>query len=153
MPDTIEPLDILRIAPLKALPPTTNSIHMHHQFLAQASDTGTPIVPILVGLAIMLFFIAAMWKVFTKAGEPGWASLIPIYNLVVMLKIAGKPVWWIILFLIPLVNIIISVLVALGIAERFGKGAGFAIGLVFLPFIFYPILGFGSATYGGSETA
>lgn len=109
-----------------------------------------PLVVLLVQLAIAVMVIVAMWKVFTKAGRPGWAAIIPIFNLYVLIKVAGKPGWWLILFLIPLVNIIISLLVAFGVAESFGKGAGFAIGLFFLPFIFYPILGFGDAEYSGS---
>jgi hypothetical protein len=97
--------------------------------------------------------IAALWKVFTKAGEPGWAAIVPIYNAIVLLKISGKPLWWIILLFIPFVNFIIGILAALGLSEKFGKGAGFGIGLAFLPFVFYPILGFGSATYVGPKTA
>jgi ABC-type sulfate transport system permease subunit len=91
--------------------------------------------------------IAALWKVFEKAGEPGWAAIVPIYNLVVLLKIAGRPLWWIILFIIPFVNFIIGIVVAFDVAKRFGKGAGFALGLVFLPFIFYPVLAWGDASY------
>ena len=129
---------------------------MLHQILAQSSDAGVPIVLVLVGLVglvVVVLMLASVWRVFSKAGEPGWASLIPIYNGVVLLKIAGKPVWWIILLCIPPVNLIFSILTALAVAERFGKGAGFGVGLAFLPFIFLPILGFGSATYSGSETA
>ena len=94
--------------------------------------------------------IAAMWKVFTKAGKPGWASIIPIYNMVVLLDIAGKPVWWIILFFIPIVNFIFAILTYVGLADRFGKGGGFAVGLILLGIIFFPILGFGSAQYRGA---
>jgi ABC-type sulfate transport system permease subunit len=101
----------------------------------------------LIMFLVMLFMIASLWKVFTKAGEPGWAAIIPIYNAYILCKIAGKPGWWLILMLIPLVNIIIGILVALDIAKNFSKGAGFGIGLAFLPFIFYPILGFGGAQY------
>ena len=103
----------------------------------------------IIILGIFLVVIVGMWKVFTKAGKPGWASIIPIYNIVVMLDIAGKPLWWIILFLIPLVNLIIAIMVSIAIAEKFGKGTGFGLGLAFLGFIFYPILGFGDATYRG----
>ena len=104
----------------------------------------------LITLAIVVLVLAGMWKVFTKAGEPGWAVIVPIYNLIVLLKIAGKPVWWIILLIIPFVNFIILILVALGVAKAFGKGAGFGIGLAFLGPIFYPILGFGDAKYVGA---
>jgi hypothetical protein len=102
-------------------------------------------VVIVVTLAVLT--IAAKWKVFAKAGRPGWAALIPIYNLYVVLKVAGKPGWWLILMLIPLVNVIIGLLALMALAERFGKGAGFGVGLLFLPIIFYPILGFGDAQY------
>ena len=107
----------------------------------------------VVWLAFVLVVIAGMWKTFEKAGEPGWAIIIPIYNVIVLLKIAGKPVWWILLMLIPLVNIIVAILVAIAVAENFGKSAGFGIGLAFLGFIFYPILGFGDARYQGVRNA
>lgn len=103
----------------------------------------------VICLAIVVLVIAGMWKVFVKAGKPGWASLIPIYNVIVLLEIAGKPLWWIILFLIPLVNFVVLILVAIAIAEKFGKGAGFGLGLAFIPMVFYPILGFGDAQYQG----
>ena len=102
---------------------------------------------LLVELVILVLLVVTMWKIFTKAGEPGWASLVPIYNACVMFKIAGKPMWWIILCFIPIVNIIVSILAAIGLANKFGKGGGFAVGLILLPFIFYPILAFGDAEY------
>src|SRR4030095_12401751 len=92
----------------------------------------------------------AMWKVFTKAGQPGWASLIPIYNLYIWCKIVGRPGWWIILLLIPFVNIIVGIILCIDMAKSFGKGVGFGIGLALLGIIFWPILGFGSAQYQGS---
>ncbi len=103
----------------------------------------------LVWLAIVVVVIAGMWKVFTKAGQPGWGVLIPIYNLYLLTQIAGRPGWWVILMLIPLVNFIIAIFLSLDIARKFGKGAGFGIGLLLLGAIFYPILGFGDATYEG----
>ncbi|HVT03066.1 MAG TPA: DUF5684 domain-containing protein [Thermoanaerobaculia bacterium] len=118
------------------------------------SDTGGSAVGAGVGMgiavvyiAILVLIIAAMWKVFEKAGEPGWAAIVPIYNFIVLLKIAGKPVWWIILLLIPFVNFVILIIIALSLARNFGKGAGFAIGLLLLPFIFYPMLAWGDAQY------
>ena len=90
-----------------------------------------------------------MWKVFTKAGQPGWACLIPIYNLYVLCKIAGRPGWWLLLMLIPFVNIIILIILCIDIAKSFGNGVGFGLGMAFLGFIFWPILGFGSAQYQG----
>jgi ABC-type sulfate transport system permease subunit len=113
-----------------------------------------PILFMLIWLAILIVVIAGMWKVFTKAGQPGWAAIIPIVNLYFLLKIARRPGWWLVLFFVPLVNVIIGIVMALDIARNFGKGGGFAVGLIFLPFIFYPILGFGDAQYvGGQEGA
>lgn len=103
----------------------------------------------LIVLAIFVAIIAGFWKVFTKAGKPGWAAIIPIYNLIVLLEIAGKPLWWIILFFIPIVNLIAAILVGLAVARNFGKSDGFGIGLGLLGFIFYPILGFSNAQYKG----
>jgi hypothetical protein len=101
----------------------------------------------LVWLAIVVLMIASVWVVFTKAGEPGWAVLIPIYNAIVFLRVAGKPWWWLLLFLIPFVNIVLAFIVAIAIAKNFGKGAGFGIGLALLGFIFYPILAWSDAQY------
>src|SRR5436853_7723597 len=86
----------------------------------------------IVGLLIALLLIVAMWKVFTKAGQPGWASIIPIYNLYVWCKIVGRPWWWILLMLIPFVNFIILIILCIDMAKSFGKGAGFGIGLALL---------------------
>ena len=122
------------------------------QEIEQANNAGSAIGGI-IGLAFAILIIASIWKTFTKAGEPGWAAIVPIYNIIVLLKIAGKPLWWVVLFLIPLVNFVIGILVALGVAEKFGKGAGFGIGLALLPFIFYPVLGFGDSQYVGPKTA
>jgi hypothetical protein len=103
----------------------------------------------LIGLVFAIVMIASMWKMFVKAGQPGWAAIIPIYNLYILLKIVGRPGWWILLFLIPFVNFIMAIILAIDTAKSFGKGGGFAAGLILLPFIFYPILGFGSAQYQG----
>jgi hypothetical protein len=99
---------------------------------------------------IGLISIIALWKVFTKAGKPGWAAIVPIYNLIVLLQIANKPAWWVILMLIPFLNFIFMIIVFIGLAEAFGKGVGFALGLVFLGIVFLPILAFGSAQYKGA---
>jgi hypothetical protein len=103
----------------------------------------------LMMLAIVVIFIAGMWRMFSKAGKPGWACIVPIYNVVVMLQIAGRPVWWLLLFFIPFVNVIVGIMVAFDIARAFGKGAMYGIGLAFFGFIFYPLLGFGDADYVG----
>lgn len=98
-------------------------------------------------LVLILLIVAGMWKTFVKAGKPGWAAIIPIYNVIVLLEIAGKPLWWFILFLIPVVGLIVALFVCIAVARNFGKGVGFAIGLWILPFLFFPILGFGDARY------
>ena len=101
----------------------------------------------VLGVAVVLMMIASMWKVFTKAGQPGWAVLVPVYNLVILLKIAKKPSWWLVLFMIPGANFYAMVMVAFAVAKSFGKGTGFGLGMLFLSFVFYPILGFGDAQY------
>jgi len=105
---------------------------------------------IIVYLAIAVVCIMGYWKVFVKAGQPGWAILIPIYNLYVLLKIAGRPGWWLLLFLIPLVNIGIWIVVAIDIAKSFGQSTVFGVVLLFLlSVIGYLILGFGNYRYLG----
>jgi len=108
---------------------------------------GMGIGMMVVWLAVVVLMVASMWKLFVKAGKPGWAAIVPIYNLVVLLEIAGKPIWWFILFLIPFVNIIVAIMLAVAVARKFGKGTGFAIGMVVLAPIFYPMLAFGDSTY------
>jgi len=100
-------------------------------------------------LAFMILMIAACWKIFTKAGQPGWAAIIPIYNWYILCKIVGRPGWWVILLLIPFINFIIGIILCIDLAKSFGKGVGFGIGLILLGVIFFPILGFGSAQYLG----
>ena len=107
----------------------------------------------LVLMIMVVVLVIAMWKIFKKAGKPGWAAIVPIYNIIVLLEVVGRPLWWIILLIIPFVNIIVGIIVILDLAKSFGKTVGFAIGMFLLPFIFYPILGFGSATYMGPAGA
>ena len=114
---------------------------------AEGPDMTVLWISLAISLLIAIIVIAGMWKVFTKAGKPGWASIIPIYNAIVLLEIAGKPVWWIVLLIIPGVNIFILFIVSIDVAKNFGKGTGFGVGLALLGVIFYPILGFGDATY------
>ena len=104
----------------------------------------------LLVLAWSVLMIVANWKMFEKAGQPGWAVLIPIYNVYVLLKIVGRPGWWLLLYLIPVVNFIIAIIVAIDLAKSFGKSAIFGF---FLNFLFVGIgcliLGFGDARYQG----
>lgn len=106
-------------------------------------------------LAVFTFIIgisiAEMWCLFVKAGWPGWTCLVPFYNAYVMLKIAGKPGWWLFLMIVPFVNIVIVFVLPFALAARFGKGAGFGFGLLVFPWLFYAILAFGRATYQPAE--
>lgn len=114
---------------------------------ADAAAAAVAMVILLIELVLLLVMIIGMWKVFEKAGKPGWAAIIPIYNIIVLLEIAGKPIWWIILFLIPCVNLIIAILTYMAVAKNFGKSEAYGLGLAFLPFIFFPLLGFSDAKY------
>jgi hypothetical protein len=119
----------------------------------QTSAGGGSPVATIISLLIALVVIVAMWKVFTKAGQPGWASLIPIYNIYIWCKIVSRPGWWLILIFIPFVNIIVAIILCIDLAKSFGKGVGFGIGIALLSFVFLPILGFGDAQYqGGAQT-
>jgi len=104
---------------------------------------------LIIMIAIAVVLIIAQWKIYEKAGKPGWAILIPIYNVIVLLEIVGKPLWWIFLFLIPFVNIIFGIWVTNLLSKSFGKDEAFTVGLILLGIIFYPILGFGDAKYVG----
>jgi len=109
-------------------------------------------IPLLIALVLVVVIIAGLWKTFEKAGQPGWAAIVPIYNVIILLKIAGRPMWWFVLMLIPFVSIIVAIIVAIDVAKNFGKSAGFGVGLALLGFIFYPILGFGDAEYNPVNT-
>jgi len=103
----------------------------------------------LLYIAAIGFYIYCSWRIFVKAGKPGWAAIIPFYNILVELEIVGRPWWWLLLMFVPIVNVVITVIVQLDLAKVFGRGTGFGLGLIFLPFIFIPILAFGSDRYLG----
>jgi hypothetical protein len=109
--------------------------------------------PLIIALVVSIVLIAGFWKIFEKAGKPGWAAIVPIYNQIVLLEIIDKPLWWFVLLCIPCVNIVFSILVFLELANKFGKSGGFAAGLILLPVVFVPMLGFGSARYQGGSSA
>jgi hypothetical protein len=127
--------------------------------MEQAATTPVSMTPMLLlngiiktptGLIILLLIVltlAIFWKVFEKAGEPGWKGIIPVYNLFVLVKISGNPWWWSILLFVPLVGFVIAILYNLALSKRFGKGPVFGLGLCFFPMIFFPILAFGDAEY------
>jgi len=110
---------------------------------------GTSVGIVFIDLIVAALMIVSMWKIFEKAGEPGWAAIIPFYNIYIILKISDKPGWWLILFFIPIVNFVIFIITILAFAGKFGKGAGYAVGMILLPIIFFPILAFGDASYTG----
>jgi len=110
---------------------------------------GITILMVIIIAAIALISIIAQWKIYEKAGKPGWAVIIPFYNIIVLLEIIGKPIWWIFLFLIPVVNIVFGIWTTNLLSKSFGKDEAFTVGLILLSFIFYPILGFGNAKYIG----
>lgn len=129
-----------------------------HGFLAQteiqtSSGGGGLIASIfgLIGLAVIVLAFAGTWKLFEKAGKPGWASIVPIYNIIVLLEIVGKPLWWIVLFFIPFVNFIAAILIVIALAKSFGKSAGYGVACLFVGFILIPMLGFGDAKYLGPQ--
>ena len=130
------------------------------QLLAQMTDEQmaggivAALIAFISGFAVLfgilgLFFMACYWKVFSKAGQPGWAAFVPIYNVVVLLQIVGRPGWWFFLLCIPFVNAIVGIIVVLDLAKSYGKDNAFAAGLIILGPIFLPILAFGSAEYQG----
>lgn len=114
---------------------------------------GIMIVYFVFILAFIFLMVISMWKIFEKAGKPGWAAIVPIYNIIVLLEIVGRPVWWILLLIIPCVNIVINIIVCIDLAKSFGKDAGYGIGLALLSIIFFPMLGFGKAQYIGPSVA
>ena len=107
------------------------------------------VVFFLFYLAIIILMIASIWTIFSKAGKPGWTAIIPIYNVIVLLEIVGKPWWWLLLMCIPIVNIVLLIIVIHRLSLSFGHEGGFTLGLIFLGIIFFPILGFGSSKYIG----
>ena len=97
---------------------------------------------------IWLLTVVGLWKIFIKAGKPGWGAFIPIYNIILWLEIVRRPGWWIVLiYIVPVANIICFFIVTFDMAKSFGKGVGYGFGLLFLPLIFYPMLGFSDAEY------
>lgn len=104
---------------------------------------------LVIELGIAAAMIAGLWKLFVKAGQPGWAAIVPIYNTYVMTQIVGRPILWFILTFIPCVNFVAMVLIMIDLAKSFGKSTGYAIGMILLPFVFIPMLGFGDAQYSG----
>ncbi len=116
---------------------------------SSGAAAGVSMVSLIIVIAIWVFYIITMWRIYEKAGQPGWATIIPFYNTWVLLKMVGRPGWWLILSLIPLVNIVIGIILLNDLSKSFGHGTGFTVGLLFLSIIFFPILAFGDSRYLG----
>ncbi len=114
---------------------------------AVATIAGFGLIMSVIGIGIFILMIVSMWKIFVKAGQPGWASIIPIYNTIVWLQMINKPLWWIVLLFIPFVNIILFIMMYHELSKAFGKGVGYTIGMLLFSYIFFPMLAFGSAVY------
>ena len=134
-------------------------------------STSTMLILFVIYLAFIIFIVASMWKIFSKAGQPGWACIVPVYNIITLLKIVGKPWWWLLLMCMPVASLIflavnpvvfsivyfLSFIVTITyviwtynmLSKSFGKDTGFTAGLVLLGIVFFPILGFGDAKYLG----
>jgi hypothetical protein len=145
-------------------------MHTLTPLLAQASGNNDAaalglIMAMIAGFGMILLagyvvVLIGMWKVFTKAGQPGWAVLIPVYNIIVLLRVAGLPWYWVFAVFLPIIPIlgvlaymVLAVMCLHRISTRFGQGVGFTIGLTLLSPIFFLILGFGSSKYVGEQPA
>lgn len=117
---------------------------------ATAAVAGISLLFSLIYTAAAVLSLVAMWKIFIKAGQPGWASIIPVYNVIVLLRVIKRPWHWLLLMLIPLVGLVFAVIAMNDLSKSFGKSSGFTVGLLLLSPIFLPILGFGPARYIGS---
>jgi ABC-type sulfate transport system permease subunit len=100
-------------------------------------------------IVLIVFYLFCLWRIFVKAGKPGWAAIVPIYNIIVELEIVGKPWYWLLLMLVPVVDVVLGIIVIFRLSKVFGHGTGFGFGLLFLPFIFLPILAFDRSSYLG----
>lgn len=118
-----------------------------------AAAAGFGLMTLVCMLVMYVVFMGLMfWKVFEKAGQPPVMCFIPIVNTYFMLMIVKRPAWWLILFFIPFVNVVVGIIVCIDIAKKFGQSAAYAIGLILLPIVFFPILGFGAAKYDPNAT-
>lgn len=103
----------------------------------------------VIALAVTILMLIAQWKIFVKAGKPGWGAIVPFYNMYCLFEMSFGNGWLFLLCLVPCVNVVITIMMWIKLAQAFGQGAAYGIGLIFLPVIFLPMLGFGSAEYIG----
>jgi hypothetical protein len=118
-----------------------NNMDMKSAAVGAAFGAALMVIVAVVGF-LALIMVICHWMIYSKAGKPGWAAIVPIYNIIVLLEIVGKPLWWLVLMLIPIVNIVIFIMVLNQLSKSFGQGAGFTVGLLFVPIVFYPLLAF-----------
>ena len=104
----------------------------------------------LIQLALIAAVLAGLWKAFEKMGRKGWEGIVPFYNVYILLQMTGRPVWWLALMIVPLVNLAMFVIVSIDVAKGFAKSQNFGIGLGLLGFVFWPILGFSEAKWQGA---
>jgi Family of unknown function (DUF5684) len=116
-------------------------------------DSGSSATIMVVVVAAALFYLVASWRIYTKAGEPGWAAIVPIVSTFYLLKIVGRPFWWFFVFLIPFAGTVFGIVALHDLSRSFGHGGWFTTGLLFLPFIFWPVLAFSGARYVGPTAA
>jgi len=114
---------------------------------SEAPSLLVSLLPLVIVLPLVVLMIVSGWKIFVKAGQPGWACIVPIYNLYIWLKMAGRPGWWLLLYLIPVVSLVIAIIVAIDIGKAFAKSTGFIVLMILLPIIAFPILAFSDAVY------
>ncbi len=124
-----------------------------NEYEASGVAAGIGLVGGIISLAISVLLIVGLWKTFEKAGKPGWAAIIPIYNFIVLIEIIGKPMIWVLWLFIPCANIVFGIWALNLLSKSFGKTEGFTVGLIIFPYIFWPILGFGDAKYLGPSAA
>ena len=115
-------------------------------------DGGLGLLDVVAVLCLYAPLLAGMWRVFEKAGKPGWFVLVPVYNLVTLARISGCSGWWVLWMIVPAVNIVLLVVLHVRLARRFGRGVPFGLGLTFIGPIFYPVLGFGGASFTASAS-
>lgn len=116
---------------------------------AYAVAAGILLVYCVIVLVIAVISLVGMWKIFVKAGKPGWGAIIPIYNTYCLFEMSFGTGWLFLLLFVPCVNAVMVIIMWIKLAQAFGKGAAFGIGILFFPFIFLPMLGFGDAQFIG----
>lgn len=116
---------------------------------AYAAAAGILVVYYIIMLALAVLILVGLWKVFVKAGKPGWGAIVPFYNAYCLFDMSFGNGWLFLLCFVPCVNVVMQIIMYVKLAHAFGKSGGFAVGLIFLPFVFVPMLGFGDAQYYG----